>query len=465
MKIKIITAIAFIFLITGSALADEVENFFVEPSYDVNGREMVSAFVEKETDHAYFYIEEGWWNSLSEETQEDYQEAIDTIGEEFEDYIYPEVSSFFGSMPQHKVVGDDEKMSVLFHPMKNTSGGYFRTGDQYSTYQYNHSNERNMVYLNANLINDKNIKGYLAHEYVHLVTFNEKNREHRQEEETWLNELRAELIISILGYNEEYEGSNLETRVGNFLYDPDFSLVDWTDQAADYGVINLFGHYLINHYGEEIISTSLKSEFVGIPSINYALEEEGYDKTFSDVFSDWVIAVYLNDCSYGDRYCYKNEDLKDIEVSPSNIFISPQNKKPFSLEYKTKNWAGNWYRIAGGEGSVSFNFDSNKEFTVYYVACKNGDKCDIGSVDVNNQNEADLFIEDFSSKYDSLSIIIFLGEKMLGFNGPEESFSFMWDVQFSKDEQWREMWVKLAEIRERIEALYDKLGLEPPDDI
>jgi hypothetical protein len=313
------------------------------------------------------------------------------------------------------------------------------------------------------LIKDKNLKSYFAHEYTHLITFNEKNKRQRINEEVWLNELRAEIMISLLGYNEEYKGSNLETRVNSFLHDPDFSLTDWTEQGPDYGVINLFGHYLLDHYGEEVLSRSLKSSFVGIPSIDFALLEGGYDKKFEDIFKDWVIAVYLNDCSYGEQYCYKNENLKNINVPYSNIFISTQNREPFSLEYKTKNWAGNWHRIIGGEGTLYLDFQSEKDFIIPYIICERNGECELKELKKNNEGERKIIVDDFNSKYESLTIIPFLGERVVSFEGPKKTFSFMWEARIDspdRSEQWIETWEILKEIRTRIENLYNILGVD-----
>jgi hypothetical protein len=464
MRIRVLTIFVFLFLITGSASAEETENFFIESSYDLNNKEQVEAFLKEKTGHAYFYIEKEWWDDLTEEEQEEYEEIVDNLGKEFENHIYPKISSFLGEMPKHSVVGEKDEVYILFHPMEEGSGGYFRTGDQYSVYQYSHSNKRNIVYLNANLLKDKNINGYLAHEYVHLVTFNEKNKKNQVSEEIWLNELRAEVIISILGYNEDYETSNLQERISAFLHDPDFSLTDWTNQAGDYGVINAFGHYLVDHYGKEVLSDSLKSDLVGIPSIDYALEEGEHEKIFSEIFNEWVVAVYLNDCSYGDYYCYKNEDLKEMRASHSNIFISPDKEDYFVLEYKTKNWAGNWHRIVGGEGTLNFTFYSDKKFTVPYLLCKKNEDCELEKIQLNGSKKENIIIEDFSSNYESITIIPFLGDKVVGFDGPGESSSFAWEAKIEGERQgeWAEVWERLAEIRERIENLYSILGLEVP---
>ena len=122
-------------------------------------------------------------------------------------------------------------------------------------------------------------------------------------EEVWLNELRAEYAPTLAGYDDNFENSNLEKRASDFKNNPSNSLIDWKSQSSNYSVVNLFGHYLVSHYGLEILIDSLHSSLIGRESINYALKENGFDKTFFDVFVDWIIANLINDCGLGKEYC------------------------------------------------------------------------------------------------------------------------------------------------------------------
>ncbi len=452
-------AILFVPLFVGAVSIGEEERFFIESSYDRQERESITASLRVVTDDIQFYIESDWWEDLSENEREGREKILYNLGKKFKEEIHPEVSESYGDIPDNEITGEDH-IVVLFHSMKRDAGGYFRTGDQYSRFQYSRSNEGNILYLNADFMNDPNISGYLAHEYIHLITFNEKNREHGVSEEVWLNELRAEMIISLLGYNDDYEGSNLEMRVRNFLRDPDFSLTEWTEQAADYGIVNLFGHYLVEQHGEEILYDSLRSRLVGIPSISYALDKNDEERTFSEVFTDWTIAVYLNDCSYGEEYCYKNEHLKDVNVSPSTVFVPSGRNEEIRVEYKTKNWAGNWQKIIGGEGTFHLNFKSRSGFVVPYVICKEDGDCEIEFMELNEEGGGKLKIEDFSSRYESITLIPSLQEKSEGFNGPERSFAFKWEAWIEKElspEERQKIRDKLSELRERLESLIKTL--------
>ncbi len=470
MRFKLLLGFSLALLIPFSGEAFSVgdrEDFFIEKSYDLQAREKIDVELKRITNKAYFYVDVEWWDNLSEEKKASKEQEIYRLGSEFEYNIYDKITSKFGAKPSHEVTPSD-RIFVLFHPMHKNAGGYYRTGDQYSKFQYSRSNERNIVYLNTSYIVDPIMPGLLGHEFMHLVTFAEKTEKHGVQEEIWLNELRAEHMPTFLGYDDEYEGSNLERGVNYFLRDPDISLTEWTGQNADYGTVNLFGQYLVDHYGEAVLSRSLQSGLVGIPSIDYALNKEGYDVTFSEVFTDWTIAVYVNDCSLGERYCYKNEHLKNLQISPTINLLPFTEQGSLSVDYRTKNWAGNWYRIIGGKGTLYLQFESpeGKRFEVPYVLCQKNGECEVLFLDFDEDEKREVFIDGFNSKYESITLIPTMQQKFQGFNGAESSHLLRWeasiknDIEEEKEEvlDLRLILERLASIEKRIIDLRNRLG-------
>ncbi len=462
MKVRITIIVASLFLFTGIVHAEQT--FFVDSSYDKHGRSEIEVRLEKTTNKIHFFVETSWWEDLTEEKRREYGQEMIELGKEFEDNVYNQMTSLFGKEPSHRVSSDD-RISVLFHQMSNSSGGYFNSADQYSIYQIKHSNERNLLYLNANLMKDPHLPGYLGHEFMHLITFARKNRDQGVTEEIWLNELRAEYMPTFLGYDEEYEDSNLQRRMERFLNTPNASLTEWTNATADYGVVAAFGQYLVDHYGVEILEKSLKSGLVGIQSIDYALDSLGYDKMFSDVFREWVIAVYVNDCSMGEYYCYKSENLEDINVRPKTNFLPISDKGSIVVEHGTKNWAGNWHRIVGGQGTLSFRFHSEGRIdTIPYILCIEEIECSIEFMDVGPRGRAELVIDEFSNKYSSFTILPFMHGKYEGFNGPERTHYFSWEaeikkeVEEDKEKRLRELKAQLQMMKEQLAHLQAKLA-------
>ncbi|KKS17941.1 MAG: hypothetical protein UU76_C0029G0007 [Parcubacteria group bacterium GW2011_GWC1_41_7] len=338
-----------------NVFADEVGDkrfFYINSSYDQAEREKINAVLVRSTGRLYFYIDEGWWNTENQVAQKEY---LDLLGVEFENRIYPILSSFYGRewIPG---IDNDIKITALLHPMKKEAGGYFRSNDEYEKIQVSDSNEREMVYLNAEYLDNSTlIKSFLAHEFVHLITFNEKTIKNGIEEETWLDEARAEYASTLLGYDDKYQGSILEKRVQYFLEKPNGPLTEWNNTKYDYGRISMFTHYLADHYGVGILRDSLNYSKAGIESINYALKKNGYNKKFIDIFGDWVVAVVINDCNYGSTYCYLNKNLKNIYINPIINFLPVTGNSTLTMSDGAKAWSGNWYKIiGGGGGSLDF---------------------------------------------------------------------------------------------------------------
>ena len=204
---------------------------------------------------------------------------LDNLSDEFNNNIYPNLTSTFW-FEWTPGIDNDTRITVLFESMNSTEGGYFREDDEYDKLQLPDSNEREMLYLSISNIDDPNVKIILAHEFTHLITFNQKNKIYGVEEDTWLNEARADYASTILGYDDTYAGHNLQQRVNDFIENPSDSITDWSGTKYDYASVNLFMHYLVDHYGINILSDSLKSKLVGIESINYALQKNGCQRKF-----------------------------------------------------------------------------------------------------------------------------------------------------------------------------------------
>lgn len=426
-KLQLLVLLFFLLPISGSAFSvGDVESFNIESSYEAKNQNEVSAVLVKISNELLFYIDQDWWESLDQENQERIGSIIYDLGVEFENHIYPKMTSTFGKEPVH-TVDKSGRTTVIFHNMARGVGGYFNSGDQYSVYQNTRSNERNMIYISTSYLESPFLPGFLAHEFMHLITFNQKERRHKVVEEVWLNEARAEYIPTFLGY--ENNNDNLERRMNSFLKDPNTSLTEWEGGEKDYGVINMFTHYLVDHYGVEILIDSLFSKNVGIKSINDALKKNGYSETFADIFTDWTIAIVLNDCSYGDKYCYLNPKFEGLKVLPDIRDIPSTHSSSFSQRVPTKNWLGRWYKIVGGKDDLVFEFDgeSGLNYQVPYILCDYKDKCVIDFIELDENNNGKIVIEGFSD-YSEFIFIPSLQSKITGFNGKEKEYYFSYKI-------------------------------------
>jgi hypothetical protein len=179
-KIVFLSVIVILFLPI-FALADsqgQVKTFFVDQTYDAQAREQIQATLEKISQKAYFYLENEWYQNLTEDEKEKVEQNLEDLAQEFDKNIYPTLTSTYGS-EWKPGIDSDYHITLLFHQIKEGIGGYFNNGDEYPKIQNQNSNEREMVYLNANYLKSPIIKSYLAHEFTHLITFNQKESPRR----------------------------------------------------------------------------------------------------------------------------------------------------------------------------------------------------------------------------------------------------------------------------------------------
>ena len=404
--------------------------FFVNSDYDFSKRNEISATLRMVTSKLYFYIDNEWWNSLDYQKRQEVEKSLNSLGDEFYYRIYPTLTSVFDS-EWRPGIDNDFNITVLIHPMKKEARGYFRDADEYLKAQSPFSNEKEMVYLNADYITSPLAKSFLAHEFIHLIVFNQKEKKYGIKEEVWLNEARAEYAPTLVGYDDDqYQGSYLQERISIFLNEPSDSITEWQNSAADYGALNLFTQYLVEKYGTKILSDSLKSEKTGIESLNQALKKNGFSQDFFQIFTDWTITVFVNDCSLGEKYCYKNKNLKNVQVIPLINFLPLQGKTTLGVNQSTKNWSGNWFKFFGGKGTLKIEFIGNPDslFKIPYVLKDSSGKYSLDFFKLSQYQRGEVLVPNFGKDINSVTIIPSIQTKISGFLSPEPNIPFFWEV-------------------------------------
>ncbi len=421
-----LVAAGFFFAAPASALQQgETISFTVDADYDISAREDLSATLVKVSDRLAIYVEKSWWDQQTLFRQNQLLTSLDILSREFEKRTYPLLTSAYGSEWNPGVDGDPH-ITLLLHQMKQGVNGYFRTGDEYLKLQFPESNEREMIYLSLDGIEGPFAKSFLAHEFTHLITFNQKEKKFGVSEDTWLNEARAEYSPTFLGYNNPYEGSYLQQRVKDFLEFPTDSLTEWKGQKSDYGVADIFAHYLVDQYGMGVLIDSLHSEKVGISSLQEGLLKNGFQKSFGTIFSDWTLALVLNDCSYAKEYCYLTKSLEGFRLYPTTNFLPLATESTLSMSNTTKNWSGNWYRFIGGQGTLTLQFSSLKglNFKVPYLIQKGDRTFSLNELSLGTNQVGQLTVPNFGTENTALIILPSLQTKTSGFNGIDPTFSY-----------------------------------------
>lgn len=186
--------------------------FFVEPAYDSQNKEKIEAILENISENSYFYLESSFKAKLTADELARINLILKDLGAEFDQIIYPKLTALYGQEWKNGI-DRDSKITVVFHQLKPGAAGYFRQEDEYPKQQAEKSNEREMVYLNTDYLKSSYLKSFLAHEFTHLISFNQKERLKAVSEDVWLNEARAEFAPTLLDYDVDYLKSNLKQRV------------------------------------------------------------------------------------------------------------------------------------------------------------------------------------------------------------------------------------------------------------
>ncbi|MDO8524124.1 MAG: peptidoglycan-binding protein [bacterium] len=403
----------------------EAETFFVEKGYDQKQRDFITFRLVKISEKAYFYIESDWYLNITDQERGIINQNLAVLINSFDKEIYPKLTALWGS-EWTPGIDNDSRITIVFEQLTKGTAGYFNDGNEYLKQQSPFSNEREMIYLSTEILKGGLAKSYLAHEFTHLIFFNQKDRLQGVNEDIWLSEAMAEYSPFYLGYDTQNQNSNLQQRINNFSKKPSDSLTIWDNDEADYGIVDMFVQYLIEKYGENILVSSLHSQKTGVDSIDEALLKSGEKKSFLQIFNDWAVTVFLNDCSLGDIYCYKNSVLSNLRL-PANLVVLPSiGKTNLSLNYSLTPWSSNWYKFIGSEGDLklTFSFDPKALFALKYVLCEKKDGCKVFDFNTADPQKPELIINNFSQQYLSLTLIPSVKPRFSNTASLGEAYSF-----------------------------------------
>jgi len=215
---------------------------------------------------------------------------------------------------------------------------------------------------------------------------------------------------------------------------------------------------LVDHYGINVLVDSLRSKYVGIESINYALGRVSGDD-FSQVFSNWTVALILNDCSGETKYCYINKNLTDLRITPGINFLPTFGSASLSVISTTKNWAGNWQKFIGGNGELKLEFSSSSglDFRVPYILESKDGKYFVKFMTFDANNKGTINVSNFGTDYKSLIIVPFLQSKFSGFDGSELAYPFSYTVFVGSNIEQEEQ-ILIQQLLDQIDSLKKQIA-------
>ncbi len=345
---------------------------------DSNQHFQVDTVLRYETDHTYFWIEEGV----------DYDATdLSNLAETFENEIYPTNREFFGSEWTPGVDGDPHLYIVYAGGLGDWLAGYFSSADEYPPAAHEYSNAHETFMFNADNMNlgSQETYGTLAHEFQHMIHW------HRdRNESTWMNEGFAVLAELLNDYSVYFDYE--------YIDDPDLQLTDWSPDSGSngphYGASFLFLAYFLNRFGEETTQRLIGEPENGMVSVDKVLADmestdlqTGLPIRAQDVFLDWVIANYVQDGSVADgRYTYDNypgaPQADDTEVFDScAVENETRSVNQFGVDY-IRFACGDFLQssdyLLHFEGSVQVNvIPPDAHSGSYYFWSNKGDESDM----------------------------------------------------------------------------------------
>jgi hypothetical protein len=274
----------------------DTKQFWVT-NVDTNENFSIIAELGYETDHVYFWIEQGVKYRPGD---------LSRLVETFENEIYPTNREFFG--PEWTPgIDENEHLFLLYATgLGSNLAGYFSSADEVPPQAHDYSNAHEMFMLNADTIelDEKFTYGVLAHEFQHMIHwYRDRN------ESSWLNEGFSELAAFLNGYYE----SGFDYLA---MLEPDLQLNDWPNDSSattpHYGSSFLFVTYFLDRFGEDATKAVVADPANGMSSIDFVLNEINALDPFTnepitadDVFADWVVTNFLMDEKANDgRYTY-----------------------------------------------------------------------------------------------------------------------------------------------------------------
>lgn len=266
----------------------------------VNGEQRLISFNAdkiKTTENTIVYLQEGYSAS---------DDFVNTITSGFED-IYNKTVDIFGN---HTDVDNNGKVIIM---LLDINAGVISSGGYTAGYFYpndllrGRGNDAEILYIdvinNANLTPSgiENLKGLMAHEFQHLINFNNNFVKKGSSSEIWINEALSE-SADILSRNGNMSTSRLSIfntyndsiKLGNYFY-------VWDDTLVDYATASLFMYWLYVNGGEDFIkdiaSSTHSYDYRGI--INAAEKNSFlYGQNWEDIMVNWFKGNFDASTSY-----------------------------------------------------------------------------------------------------------------------------------------------------------------------
>ncbi len=381
--------------------------------WDANDpQRIITATCKGISEHAYLFVD----NSAYQPSQT----QVNNLLEKFENSFVPIQTSFYGEIPNAL---DNDPRIYMLAVGNEWWGGYFDPAHQmkdslvYAKWG-KHSNEKEMIYFIADYFGNDYIYEVVSHEFGHLLHWGQDHSPEPIEnpvifwEEAWVDEQFSTFspVITL----EDINSTDLVDNGAFFSSNPNLPFI-YFNTGANYNAVKLFITYMYEHYGDTTYVKKLISEQEnGIKGINKTLAELGHNKLFSDVFTEWVIANYLDNTTFLDgKYGYKHYNFVGCRLEKTfNTFptvVTSSSIKAYAAKY--------YLFTTNKEEPIKISFNKNNSiFNVSFILYKNTVANPVEVIEYKNVNAAEYDFENFGKEYNRIAMVVANVDSLLDYN-------------------------------------------------
>ncbi|MGH7587788.1 MAG: hypothetical protein ACRELU_04260 [Gemmatimonadota bacterium] len=253
------------------------------------------------------------------------EDLLQTVGERFDDEIYPTDRAAFG---EESDIDGNGRVLILLTPTVNALNtqetvdqdlvvlGFFFGADLFTPADgapfsnqgeifYAVVPDPTMQFSPAEIPIegvDDDLSGIFAHEFEHMISANQHLLvRNGMFEETWLDE-------GLAHHAETLNGFPLQNRLRSALYldEPEIiSLVAGLDTLERRGAAWLFVQYMVDRFGEDILGALVQTRLIGIPNV-----EQATNRSMPFLFHEWTSALFLDGISDDPLFRFASLDLR-----------------------------------------------------------------------------------------------------------------------------------------------------------
>lgn len=365
-----------------SGKVGETKNIYVDNNTDISNFVQKSATLRAVGTYCYVWVVDDFYSSTAGENKVD--SAIAQKYADAFDKMYPMITNVFGkesdkiyykykwrNMENYSSTGT--KINIVVYDIGNDYSlfenqqcgivGYFYAKDYFFNYSKDGvtSNNGKYFYIDSGYANsnfDTTIST-LAHEFQHMVNYNQKTVSHDLTSGQWYNEMLSMLCEDMmqehLGINDEDSPKARTTVFNEYYYCSGISEYNSKNQICSYATAFSFGSFIARNFGgAELVQKISKNSYVDNDSIIDAVNSlNGTEYTYDDLFEKYLLALF-GDSIYThnkDADCTLKYNSGDYSSNPYEYPMTAYNI--FDSEYS--------FPVNGEEycGSAIFKYNAN----------------------------------------------------------------------------------------------------------